>query len=114
MVLSRKERSKINKANRAKGYRVEYDTVQLFKSLGWWAKRLPSREQKGKWSPVDGFFWNPDKRMFGYFQSKVRKALLTTSEIQNLCLLAQEYKCDIIFSWRDWGIKWEYLVNQIS
>ncbi len=109
MVLTKAERSRINKKNRADGYRAEYDSVIKLRSLGCWVKRLRTRDQVGEMSPVDGYYWNPTKQMFGFFTTKVRKSLITETEIELLKLLGKKYRCEILFTWRDRGIKYEVL-----
>ena len=110
MVLSRKERSKINKANRAKGYRVEYDSViYLREKLRCWARRLPSRAQKGEMSCIDGYYWDPFRRVFGFFQSKYRYDLLAPPERSMIITICDRYRCEGIYFWRDNGIKMEII-----
>jgi hypothetical protein len=109
LVLTKAERSKINKNNRKTGYRAEYDSVVLLRNCGCWAKRLKSREQKGEMSPVDGYYWNPTSRKFGFFTTKVRKNLITESEIESLIFLSKKYRCEILFFWRDKGMKFDII-----
>ena len=109
MVLTKAERSKINKRNRKMGYRAEYDSVILLRSLGYWVMRLRSRQQRGEMSPVDGYYWDPVKQVFGFFTTKVRKNLITKKEIDSLKLLGKKWRCEILFMWRERGIKYEVL-----
>jgi len=110
MVLSRKERAKINKANRAKGYRVERESVLKLREKGCWVKRLWQKEQRGEMSPVDYIYWDPIRKVFGFGQAKYTKNLLTQLEIELLRFLSQKYGLEIMFSWRDYGIKFEVLI----
>jgi hypothetical protein len=105
MTLTKKERSKINKANRAKGYRVEYDSVLWLRGLGCWTKRLRSRDQKGEMSPIDGYYWDPFRRVFGFFQAKYRYNLLKQEEKDRIIAVCEKYMCEGLFIWRDRGLK---------
>jgi hypothetical protein len=111
LTLSKKERSKINKANRAKGYRVEYDSVLWLRDLGCWVKRLRSRDQKGEMSPIDGYYWDPFRKVFGFFQSKYRYDLLKQEEKLRIIEVCKKYKCEGLFFWRANGIHVEILIE---
>ena len=58
-------------------------------------------------SPVDGYYWDPFRKVFGFFTTKVRKNLITESEIESLRLLSKKYRCEILFFWRNKGMKFE-------
>ena len=109
MTLSKKERSKINKSNRAKGYRVEYDSIVALRKRGYWVRRMPSKQQRNEMSPVDYFYWDPNTQIFGFGQAKYHKKLLTQVERDKLSELNKKYRCEIMFSWRDNGIKFQCL-----
>ena len=53
MVLSKAERSKINKANRARGYRVERLDVLYHKERGIFAFRFPQKHQRKDFATWD-------------------------------------------------------------
>jgi hypothetical protein len=62
-------------------------------------------------APVDGYYFDPERQVFGFFQAKVRKELLTALEVELLLALSIKYKCEIKFFWRDYGhgMKFEFL-----
>ena len=53
MTLTKAERSKINKANRARGYRVERLDVLYHKKLGMFAFRFPQKHQRNDFATWD-------------------------------------------------------------
>jgi hypothetical protein len=81
----------------------------MLKSWGYWARRLPSREQKGYWSCVDGYYWDPQTQIFGYFQSKYRYELLKSEERERLIQIGKDWNCEMLFIWRQRGIRHEIL-----
>jgi len=109
MTISKAERSKINKRNRKLGYRAEYDSVLLLRGLGYWVMRLRSRQQRGEMAPVDGYYWDPARKVFGFFTTKVRKELITKTEIQLMKFLGKKWECEILFFWREKGMKFEVI-----
>jgi len=109
VTISKAERSKINKRNRKLGYRAEYDSVLLLRGLGYWVMRLRSRQQRGEMAPVDGYYWDPIRQMFGFFTTKIRKSLITKPEIESLKYLSKKYRCEILFFWRERGMKFEVI-----
>jgi Holliday junction resolvase len=53
VLLTKEERSKINKANRARGYRVERNDVIYHKERGIFAFRFPQKHQRKDFSTWD-------------------------------------------------------------
>ena len=109
MTISKAERSRINKRNRKLGYRAEYDSVLLLRGLGYWVMRLRSRQQRGEMAPVDGYYWDPTRKVFGFFTTKIRKDLITKTEIQLLKILANKWRCEMLFFYREKGMKFEVI-----
>jgi len=112
-VLTKAERSAINKKNRADGYRAEYDAVVYLRNHGCWAKRLKQKEQRKEMSCVDGYYWDPFRQVFGFLQAKVRKELLHHPERELIIALCKKYRCEGMFFWRDYGhgMKFEFLIK---
>ena len=98
--LSRKEA----RSRRGKGYRVEADTVKMFKEkFGVFGIRITSPQQRGELRHCDFILClNP---IFG--QAKYKKQYYTKEIDDGLRYLADKYNGPFtILSWRDNGIKW--------
>ena len=104
MVLTKKQRSKIAKQNRAKGYRVEYDNVWYHRNQNIFAFRIPSRQQKGELSTLDVVVCtNPVQ----FHQCKYRHDLMKKEEVERHKSLCKKYDVLPILCWRDRGLKFE-------
>lgn len=81
-MLSKKERSKIAKQNRAKGYRVERNDVLYHRQRGVFAFRIPTKQQRGDLATWDVIVCFPDQADEVH-QCKSRLGLMTKIEKEN-------------------------------
>jgi len=100
------------KKARAKGYRVEYDTVIQLRNLGCWAMRLPSRRQVGIMRPIDVIFWNPITKVFGFVQCKFNKKNFHAEEKERFIFVCKKYGATGYLAHRDNGIKMETVYDK--
>ena len=103
-----------SKSARGKGYRVENDFVKMMQSWGWFAMRLPSWLQKGIMRAIDGIFYDPFKKIFGFFQAKYNKKYLHKEEKERIQEVCRKYNTIAYFVWRKdeyttRGLKFEIL-----
>jgi len=106
---SKKRKIGWSKRARDKGYRAERDSVLLLRTMGCWAKRLRSRDQVGEMRPVDGYYWDPIRKAFGFFQTKYQKKYFGREERERLLLLCAKYNVECMLFWRERGMKFEIL-----
>jgi Holliday junction resolvase len=82
LVLTKAQRSKIAKQNRAKGYRVERNDVLLHRQKGIFAFRIPTKQQRGDlatWDVIVCLRDGPDE----VHQCKSRSGLMLKLEREN-------------------------------
>ena len=80
-MLTREQRAKINKANRAKGYRIERNDVLLHRKNKIFAFRIPTKQQRGDLATWDVVVCKPTGTEV--HQCKSDKRLLTQLEKEN-------------------------------
>jgi hypothetical protein len=103
LVLVKRVRSK------RVGYSVEYAAVKNMQARGWWAARNPSMNQRGDASCIDGFYYDPFRKVFGVFQAKRRYKYLHREEKERIKKYASWYNAEASFWWRDKGMHYEVI-----
>ena len=108
-----RRRKNWSKQARGKGYRVEYDCVQLLKENGYFAMRIPSRHQQGELRSIDVIAFV--KGQFNVYQCKYRrKALINGSqkskeEMQRIKDFCSHWNAVPYLCYRENGLKFESL-----
>lgn len=107
-MLTREERSKINKSNRRRGYNVERDDVLFHRKNKIFAFRIQSRQQRGDLATWDVVVCK--KEGVEVHQCKYHKKLLKPLERENHIRTVTYYGLIPVLCWRDYGLKWERMI----
>ena len=108
-MLTKEQRSKINKRNRAKGYAVEREDFNYWRKRGIFAFRIPSRQQRGELSTFDVIVCKPTGTEC--HQCKARKDLLKQIENDNHVRICNYYKMIPVLCYKIpyKGLRWEVM-----
>ena len=109
-MLTKEQRSKINKANRARGYRNERNDVLFHREKRIFAFRIPTKQQRGDLATWDVIVCKPTGTEV--HQVKDRKELMTKLEKENHIRTVTYYGLTPVLCYRVpfKGLKFETLV----